>query len=258
MPPQKQQLQLIFCENYGIMNIQVRKSHERGTADHGWLKANFSFSFANYFNPTNIQFGMLRVLNDDTIAPGMGFGTHPHDNMEIITIPLAGGLRHRDSMGNEKVVSYGEVQVMSAGTGIYHSEMNASTTEIAKTLQIWVFPNQQNVEPRYDQKAFDLARARNSWQTLVSPNTNPEPDSIWVYQACYFSMGEFDANQLLQYQTKLTGNGLFLFVIEGEVMLHDQLLGKRDAAEITAASSIELNTTTSATLLLIGVPMHNN
>jgi len=140
------------------MNIKVRKASARGTADHGWLKANFSFSFANYFNPDNIQFGMLRVLNDDTIAPGMGFGTHPHDNMEIITIPLAGGLRHRDSMGNEKVVSYGEVQVMSAGTGIQHSEMNASSTEIAKTLQIWVFPNQKNVTPRYDQKAFDLEK----------------------------------------------------------------------------------------------------
>ncbi len=240
------------------MTIQVRKSHERGTADHGWLKANFSFSFANYFNPENVQFGMLRVLNDDTIAPGMGFGTHPHDNMEIITIPLAGGLGHRDSMGNEKVVSFGEVQVMSAGTGIYHSEMNASATEVAKTLQIWVFPNQQNVSPRYDQKAFDLESSRNSWVTVVSPNTQPAEGSIWIYQDCFFSMGVFDANESFSYTTKIAGNGLFLFVIEGEVRLQDQHLGKRDAAEITLASAIEITTTAAATLLLIEVPMHHN
>ena len=240
------------------MTIQVRKSHERGTADHGWLKANFSFSFAHYFNPENIQFGMLRVLNDDTIAPGMGFGTHPHDNMEIITIPLAGGLRHRDSMGNEKVVSYGEVQVMSAGTGIQHSEMNASSTEIAKTLQIWVFPNQQNVRPRYDQKAFDLESQQNEWVTVISPNTQPAEGSIWIYQDCFFSLGVFDANQVMNYQTKIAGNGLYLFVIEGEVQLQDQVLGKRDAAEITTAASIDLKTTAAATLLLIEVPMHHN
>lgn len=240
------------------MNIQVRKALARGTADHGWLKANFSFSFAHYFNPENIQFGMLRVLNDDTIAPGMGFGTHPHDNMEIITIPLAGGLRHRDSMGNEKVVSYGEVQVMSAGTGIQHSEMNASSTEIAKTLQIWVFPNQQNVRPRYDQKAFDLESQQNEWVTVISPNTQPAEGSIWIYQDCFFSLGVFDANQVMNYQTKIAGNGLYLFVIEGEVQLQDQVLGKRDAAEITAAALIDLKTTAAATLLLIEVPMHHN
>jgi redox-sensitive bicupin YhaK (pirin superfamily) len=240
------------------MNIQVRKALARGTADHGWLKANFSFSFAHYFNPDNIQFGMLRVLNDDTIAPGMGFGTHPHDNMEIITIPLAGGLRHRDSMGNEKVVSFGEVQVMSAGTGIQHSEMNASSTEIAKTLQIWVFPNQQNVRPRYDQKAFDLESQQNEWVTVISPNTQPAEGSIWIYQDCFFSLGVFDANQVMNYQTKIAGNGLYLFVIEGEVQLQDQVLGKRDAAEITTAASIDLKTTAAATLLLIEVPMHHN
>lgn len=240
------------------MTIQIRKSHERGTADHGWLKANFSFSFANYFNPNNIQFGMLRVLNDDTIAAGMGFGTHPHDNMEIITIPLAGGLRHRDSMGNEKVVSYGEVQVMSAGTGIYHSEMNASSTEIAKTLQIWVFPNQQNVTPRYDQKAFDLASQINQWITVVSPNTQPIEGAIWVYQDTFFSMGEFEANQSIDYQTKIAGNGLYLFLIAGEVVLNDSTLGERDAAEITDVTSINLKTTAAATILLIEVPMHHN
>jgi redox-sensitive bicupin YhaK (pirin superfamily) len=239
------------------MNIQVRKASARGTADHGWLKANFSFSFANYFNPDNIQFGMLRVLNDDTIAPGMGFGTHPHDNMEIITIPLAGGLRHRDSMGNEKVVSYGEVQVMSAGTGIQHSEMNASSTEIAKTLQIWVFPNQKNVTPRYDQKAFDLESKKNEWVTVISPNTQPVEESIWIYQDCFFSLGVFDANQTIPYETKIAGNGLYLFVIEGEVLLQDLQLGKRDSAEITDATSIEIKTTAAATLLLIEVPMHH-
>jgi redox-sensitive bicupin YhaK (pirin superfamily) len=188
----------------------------------------------------------------------MGFGTHPHDNMEIITIPLAGGSRHRDSMGNEKVVSYGEVQVMSAGTGIQHSEMNASSTEIAKTLQIWVFPNQKNVTPRYDQKAFDLESKKNEWITVISPNTQPVEGSIWIYQDCFFSMGVFDVNQPIPYETKITGNGLYLFVIEGEVMLHDHKLGKRDAVEITAADSIEITTTAAATLLLIEVPMHHN
>ena len=139
------------------MTTQVYKSNERGKANFGWLDANFSFSFGNYFNKDKVQFGMLRVLNDDTIAAGMGFGTHPHENMEIITIPLEGGLKHRDSMGNEGVIGFGEVQVMSAGTGILHSEMNASANERAKTLQLWVFPEKENVAPRYDQKSFDLA-----------------------------------------------------------------------------------------------------
>src|SRR6478735_539352 len=193
------------------MRHQIFPKSERGTADHGWLKANFSFSFGNYYNPDMVQFGMLRVLNDDTIAGGMGFGTHPHDNMEIITIPLEGGLSHRDSMGNKATVSFGEVQVMSAGTGIQHSEMNASQDEQAKTLQLWIFPEKDNVVPRYDQKAFTLNDNRNAFTTIVSPQDKNDGNALWIYQQAYLSLGIFDKNITVKYDVKIPDNGAYLF-----------------------------------------------
>jgi redox-sensitive bicupin YhaK (pirin superfamily) len=173
------------------MTTQLYKASERGTANFGWLNANYSFSFANYFNPQRIQFGMLRVLNDDTIAPGMGFGTHPHENMEIITIPLEGALKHQDSMENEGTISFGEVQVMSAGTGIQHSEVNASQTNQLKLLQLWVFPDAENVTPRYEQKFFDLEKKSNSFVNIVSPKDLNDGNALWVHQKTFFNLGVF-------------------------------------------------------------------
>ncbi len=238
-----------------FMTTKIIRANTRGKADFGWLKANFSFSFGSYYNPEKIQFGMLRVLNDDTIAPGAGFGTHPHENMEIITIPLEGGLQHRDSMGNEGVIRFGEVQVMSAGTGVEHSEMNASRTEIAKTLQLWVFPEKQDVAPRYDQKAFDLQQNLNRFVTVVTPHDKNEGNALWVYQQTFFSLGIFDAGTTAKYDVNIDGNGLYLFLIEGAVEIDKQPLNERDAAAITAVDSIEITTRTKSKILLVEVPM---
>lgn len=237
------------------MTTQIYKSSERGTADFGWLKANFSFSFGNYFNPKKVQFGMLRVLNDDTIAAGMGFGTHPHENMEIITIPLEGGLRHRDSMGNEAVFGFGEVQVMSAGTGIQHSEMNASKTESAKILQLWVFPNIQNVAPRYDQKSFDLESNTNSFVNVVAPEGKNTENALWVYQQTYFNLGIFDVGAIVNYEIKIPKNGVYLFLIEGIIEVNNQTLHPRDAVTIEDATAIDIKIIQKSKILLIEVPM---
>ena len=240
------------------MKAELYPSAERGKADFGWLKANFSFSFGSYFNPKKIQFGLLRVLNDDTIAAGMGFGTHPHDNMEIITIPLEGGLQHRDSMGNEGVIRFGEVQVMSAGTGILHSEMNASKSEQAKTLQLWVFPEKQNVEPRYDQKAFDLENNRNSFVNVVSPFDKNDGNALWVYQQTFFNLGIFDSGKSITYTIQVPENGVYVFLLEGEIEIGNQTLQKRDALGITESESFEINMQQDSKILLIEIPMSHN
>jgi hypothetical protein len=236
------------------MTTQIYKSEDRGKANFGWLDANFSFSFGSYFNPKKVQFGVLRVLNDDTISAGAGFGTHPHDNMEIITIPLEGGLKHRDSMGNEGVITFGEVQVMSAGTGIEHSEMNASHSEQAKTLQVWVFPEKQDVEPRYDQRSFDLQSKTNQFVTVVSPHDKKEGDSLWVYQQTYFNLGIFDEGNV-SYTVKIEGNGVYLFLLEGELEVDGQKLKQRDAIGITDAQQVPIQVIAKAKILLIEVPM---
>ncbi len=237
------------------MITKLNKKSERGTADFGWLKANFSFSFGNYFNPNKIQFGALRVLNDDYIAEGMGFGTHPHENMEIITIPLEGGLKHRDSMGNEAIVRFGEVQVMSAGTGIQHSEMNPSQTEPAKTLQLWVFPEIQNVTPRYDQKSFDLESKINTFVNVVSPNDKNDGNALWVYQQTFFSLGIFESNKTINYKVNIPENGVYLFLIEGEIIVNNIVVNERDALEITDFKEFEITISTKSKILLIEVPM---
>lgn len=239
------------------MTAQIFPADKRGKADHGWLQANFSFSFGSYFDPKNIEFGVLRVLNDDTIAAGTGFGTHPHDNMEIITIPLEGGLKHRDSMGNEGVIRFGEVQVMSAGTGILHSEMNASQTERAKTLQLWVFPEKENVEPRYDQKSFDIENQMNTFVKVVTPEDKNDGKALWVHQQTFFSLGIFEAGKTVTYPVNIAGNGAYLFLIEGSVEIEGKTLGERDAIGITDCESFEINIQTKSKILLVEVPMQN-
>jgi redox-sensitive bicupin YhaK (pirin superfamily) len=240
------------------MRTRLFPKSERGTANHGWLQANFSFSFGNYYNPDNVQFGMLRVLNDDTIGAGMGFGTHPHDNMEIITIPLEGGLTHRDSLGNQATVTFGEVQVMSAGTGVQHSEMNASHSDRAKTLQIWIFPEQQNVEPRYDQKSFDLESNRNTLVNVVSPPNKNDGNALWIHQQAFLYLGVYDAGQAIEYDLKISGNGVYIFLIEGELEIDGQVVNERDAFGALEFDVLPISTRTPAKILIIEVPMQFN
>ncbi len=237
------------------MITKINKKLERGTADFGWLKANFSFSFGNYFNENKIKFGALRVLNDDFIAAGMGFGTHPHENMEIITIPLEGGLLHRDSMGNEAVVQFGEVQVMSAGTGIEHSEMNPSKTDPAQTLQLWVFPEKQNVTPRYDQKSFDLESKINTFVNVVSPRDKNDGHALWVHQQTFFNLGIFEENRTINYSINIPQNGVYLFLIEGEIEINKTILKDRDAIEIIDFQEFEIKIIKKSKILIIEVPM---
>jgi redox-sensitive bicupin YhaK (pirin superfamily) len=228
-------------------------ANKRGTNDLGWLKANFSFSFGPYYDPDKIHFGVLRVLNDDIIAAGRGFGAHPHDNMEIITIPLVGALEHKDSMGNSGFVSAGEVQVMSAGTGIQHSEYNHSQTEDANTLQIWLFPKKMNIKPRYDQKSFTDAMKQNQLTTLVSPIKSK--DTLWINQDATFYMGSFDAQKKIKYDIKAKGNGVYIFVLEGVVRINDTIVNKRDALGVYNTSSITIETEAESRLLIMDVPM---
>ncbi|KOS06274.1 pirin [Flavobacterium akiainvivens] len=237
------------------MRTRLFPKSGRGTANHGWLQANFSFSFGNYYNPDMVQFGMLRVLNDDTIAGGTGFGTHPHDNMEIITIPLEGGLTHRDSMGSEATVRFGEVQVMSAGTGITHSEMNASPTQQAKTLQLWIFPEKENVEPRYDQKRFDLEAQRNTMVSIVSPENKNDGNALWIHQDAFLHLGVFDANQTFDYTCRIEGNGAYLFLIEGQLDINGQTVNERDAFGAVEFDTLNITTKAPAKILVIEVPM---
>lgn len=240
------------------MRTRLFPKSERGTANHGWLQANFSFSFGNYYNPDNVQFGMLRVLNDDTIGAGMGFGTHPHDNMEIITIPLEGGLTHRDSLGNQATVQFGEVQVMSAGTGVQHSEMNASKDDRAKTLQIWIFPESRNVTPRYDQKGFDLEANRNSLVNVVSPGDKNDGNALWIHQQAYLYLAVYDAGQAIAYNLNLPDNGVYIFLIEGELEIEGQVLNERDAFGAVEFETLTISTRTPVKMLIIEVPMQFN
>ena len=235
------------------MKTVLHKADTRGHADHGWLNANHSFSFAGYYDPERIHFGALRVLNDDTVAGGMGFGMHPHDNMEIITIPLSGQLEHKDSMGNSGVISKGEVQVMSAGTGVHHSEKNKNSNEPVKLLQIWVFPEKRNVEPRYDQKAFDLSASKNKLNTIVSPMG--EKEGLNVHQQAWFSLGKLDKNFSTSYSLHKKENGVYAFVIEGEVTINGENLKRRDGLGITEADKLEIKAESDAELLLMEVPM---
>lgn len=236
------------------MKTVLHKADTRGHADHGWLNAWHSFSFGGYHDPERIHFGALRVLNDDTVAGGMGFSLHPHDNMEIITIPLSGQLEHKDSMGNTGVISKGEVQVMSAGSGIYHSEKNKNSHEPVKLLQIWVFPDTKNVKPRYDQKAFDLDSARNTLVNIVSPMEATE--GLHIHQHAWFHLGRLDKGFNTTYELKDEHNGVYAFVIDGEATINGETLGRRDALAVSGTDKLEIKAGSDAELLLMEIPMY--
>lgn len=235
------------------MKTVLHSAASRGHANHGWLNSFHSFSFANYYNPERIHFGALRVLNDDTVAPAMGFGTHPHDNMEIISIPLEGALEHKDSMGNVTVIRKGEVQVMSAGTGIYHSEYNKNSDAEVRFLQIWVFPNKKDVTPRYDQVSLqDIAR-KNEFYQILSPSQDDQ--GVWIYQDAWFHLGDFDRGHSASYTFKKSGNGLYVFVLEGEVIVNNQHLERRDGFGVWETLQVDIEALSNARILLMEVPM---
>ena len=236
------------------MKTVIHKADSRGHADHGWLNAFHSFSFAGYYDPARVHFGALRVLNDDTVDGGMGFGFHPHDNMEIITIPLEGQLEHKDSMGNTGTISKGEVQVMSAGTGIQHSEKNKSAQDRVKLLQIWVFPDTKNVKPRYDQRAFDLAGSKNKLVPVVSPVGQTE--GLNIHQNAWFHLGKLDKDVTTTYELKdKQKNGVYAFVIDGDVTINGQKLNRRDGLGISETDKLDIQSDSDAELLLMEVPM---
>lgn len=238
---------------YKTMNTVLHKANTRGHANHGWLDTHHTFSFANYRNPERMHFGVLRVLNDDVIKGGTGFGTHPHDNMEIISIPLRGGLEHQDSMGNKHVIKAGDVQIMSAGSGIMHSEYNMSKLEDTNFLQIWMFPKKKNVRPRYDQLSFPKEGRQNKLQQVLSPSS--EDDGVWAHQDAWFYLGKYDAGKALKYRLNKTGNGVYLFLLEGEIQIGEQKLSKRDGFGVWNVEDLNIQANTESEFLLMEVPM---
>ncbi|MBN1379569.1 MAG: pirin family protein [Gammaproteobacteria bacterium] len=231
----------------------IHRAESRGAADHGWLRSKHTFSFANYYNPERMGFGKLRVLNDDIIDAATGFDTHSHDNMEIISVPIRGELRHRDSIGNTYVIRENEVQVMSAGTGVSHSEYNNSDSLAANFLQIWILPKLKNIEPRYEQRKFDPEQRHNRFLTVVAPDN--DGDSIWINQDVWFSLGDFDSGNNGNYSLHKNGNGLYIFVISGQIRIDSETLNDRDAIGITDVDSVTFETLQSSQLLMIEIPM---
>ena len=244
----------IFNQKEKDMKTVLHKANTRGHANHGWLDSHHTFSFANYYNPERMNFGVLRVLNDDVVDSGRGFGKHPHDNMEIISIPLEGDLEHQDSMGNKAIIKAGDVQVMSAGTGIYHSEMNRNRDKAVKFLQIWMFPNKRNVTPRYDQITLQATDLKNEFYQVLSPNK--EDEGVWVYQNAWFHIGQFDKDKSTTYHIKASGNGVYAFVLEGDVTIAGQPLGTRDGFGVWDTDEITVKADSdNAKILLMDVPM---
>lgn len=235
------------------MEYVLHKANSRGFANHGWLKTHHTFSFANYYDPGRVHFGALRVLNDDEVDGAKGFDTHPHDNMEIVSIPLEGELRHKDSMGNLAIIKEGEVQVMSAGTGIYHSEYNNKHDKPVKFLQIWVFPNKKNVTPRYDQIVYKKEDLKNNFLQIVSPDENDE--GVWVYQDTWFYLSEMDKDKSMKYDMKRSGDGLYVFVLEGNIEVNGINLSERDGIGIWDTDKINFRAITGTRVLLMEVPM---
>lgn len=236
------------------MKIVKHTADSRGHANHGWLKSHHSFSFAGYQNPERMNFGALRVLNDDIVKPKMGFGTHPHQNMEIISIPLKGALSHKDSMNNKRAIEVGEVQVMSAGTGLTHSEFNDSKTDEVNFLQLWIIPEEKNVTPNYEQKAFDLSQRENSFQTVVSPQDKLVEGSLGIHQQASIHLGNFDKDSIVNHSIEV-GKGSYVFLLEGEVEVNGETLYKRDALGIWNTDSIHIKANKNSEVLLIDVPM---
>lgn len=236
------------------MKTLLFKAEDRGTADYGWLKPNYYFSFAQYHDNAKVHFGLLRVLNDDFIGGGGAFPTHPHDNMEIVTIPFTGTLKHKDSTGGEGVIKAGDIQIMSAGTGVQHSEANASATEPVTLFQVWIFPKERNIKPRYDQKTFDVTARTNKWQTVVSPID--ADDALWINQDARFSLTSLGAGKEINYTNAFKNNGVFLVVINGSVEVNgQQQLNKRDALGISEVENFTVKASEDAELLAIEIPM---
>jgi quercetin 2,3-dioxygenase len=236
------------------MKTVFHPASERGDNDFGWLYARHSFSFGQWYNADKVHFGALRVLNDDIVQGGGGFPTHPHDNMEIVTIPLIGALAHKDSSGGDGIIKSGDVQIMSAGTGIRHSEFNASANEAVNLLQLWVFPKQKNIKPRYDQRNFDIADRKNTWQMVVSPNEND--NALWINQDARFALSHITAGSAIDYKTMFEGNGMYIFVIEGSVEAEGNVVNKRDAIGVWETGSVTIKASTNADVLVVEVPMH--
>lgn len=235
-------------------NSILHKAESRGKANHGWLESYHTFSFANYHNPKRMQFGVLRVLNDDKVEAGRGFGNHPHDNMEIISIPLEGDLAHKDSMGNEAVIKNGDVQVMSAGTGIMHSEHNKNKDRLVKFLQIWVYPNKRNVTPRYDQISLDAKQRHNKFQQIISPD--PADEGVWIHQNAWFHLGNFDNGLETVYNVKSNNNGVYAFILKGSAEIEGQALEARDGFGVWDVENLKIKSRAADTeILLMDVPM---
>ena len=236
------------------MKTTLHKANTRGHANHGWLDSHHTFSFAGYHDPTRVNFGALRVLNDDIVTGGMGFGQHPHDNMEIVSIPLKGALEHGDNTGGRGIIKSGEVQIMSAGSGIAHSEKNASKTEAVNFLQIWVFPKERDIKPRYDQKVFASADRHNKLQAIISPEK--DSNGLWINQDAWFVLGNFSKDFSKEYTLNKNSNGVYAFVIEGDVTINGQKLNKRDGFGVWDTEKISITADTDAEILLIEVPMN--
>jgi len=237
------------------MKTVIHKANTRGKVNHGWLQSHHSFSFGNYHNSERLNFGVLRVLNDDVVAPGMGFGTHPHQNMEIISIPLEGDLEHKDSMGNTTVIKQGDIQVMSAGTGIYHSEYNKNKDIEVKFLQIWVIPNVKEIEPRYDQIRIEDSDINNKLIQILSPNADDA--GVWIHQNAWFHLGDFEKGKEKTYTLKDSSNGIYAFVLKGDINIEGQKLNKRDGFGIWETDEIYFVANSDTKLLLMEVPMTN-
>jgi len=233
------------------MRKTIYKADERGFANHGWLKTHHMFSFANYYDVERMGFGVLRVLNDDIVEPGMGFGTHPHDNMEIISIPLSGIMAHKDSQGNESTIKEGDIQVMSAGTGLTHSEYNFSKEIDLNFLQIWIFPKTYNIAPRYEEKTFHYPQ--DEWVLVASPDQSQ--NSLPINQDCYLYLGKFSKNHSIRYTRKSDSNGLFAFIIEGKAIIEHESLHKRDAIGIENPKEISIDLEENSFILLLDLPM---
>ncbi|MEX6688779.1 pirin family protein [Danxiaibacter flavus] len=235
------------------MKTILYKSSERGHANHGWLDSYHSFSFASYYDPKKVHFGALRVLNDDTVHPGYGFGKHPHENMEIVSIPLFGDLEHKDSTGRHEIIKQNDVQIMSAGSGILHSEMNANKDKEVKFLQIWVFPKEYNIEPRYEQKTFKPEDRINIIQTVVAPD---DDKAVHINQDAWFSLSKLENETTITYDVKKDSNGVYVFVIDGDVAVDGQQLAKRDALGISETNTVTVKANSNAEVLFIEVPMN--
>lgn len=238
-----------------MSNSILHKSNTRGDANHGWLHSKHTFSFAGYHDPERMHFGALRVLNDDYVAPGMGFGAHPHDNMEIISIPLEGDLEHKDSMGNTTVIKHGDIQVMSAGTGVRHSEYNKNKDRAVKFLQIWVIPDKRNVQPRYDQITLNEDDRKNQLQQIISPN--PDDTGVWIHQDAWFHLTKLDKDFTVDYKVKKEGNGVYVFVLKGDVTVDGNKLNERDGLGLTEKEGFTIIANSQdAEVLLMEVPMY--